>query len=350
MGNKPENIQNEIERLREQQELKNRVRRRRRRRRLVKRVLAGLLLVCLITAGILFLYFPLVRKDFRFLPFLRPENKAEPAVMEALEDPENALCITFVNVGEGDCTIVYVPKTQSALIIDAGYWNYATHVTEQVKRFGEVREVQMIVTHPHADHMGGLTEILKKKMLPVTQVYYSAPTAGENAFAELKEEAEQQKLTIRALAAGDNFTFGGAQINIVSPKDEPYEDMNNASLAVLIVHEGHKILIAGDMEREAESALCESAYASLIRDVDILRLGHHGSNSSTTYRLLDLTYPGIAVISVGAGNPYGHPDADVLARLNDLASVRNGGCEILRTDRDGDITFISEPAGLKRLK
>ena len=108
-------------------------------RRLVKRVLAGLLLVCLITAGILFLYFPLVRKDFRFLPFLRPENKAEPAVMEALEDPENALCFIFVNVGEGDCTIVYEPKTQSALIIDAGYWNYATHVTEQVKRFGEVR-------------------------------------------------------------------------------------------------------------------------------------------------------------------------------------------------------------------
>lgn len=350
MGNKPENIQDEIERLREQQELKNRIRKRRRRNWLVKRILTGLLLVCLITAGILFLYFPLVRKDFRFLPFLKPEKPTEPAVVDSLEDPENSLCITFANVGEGDCTIIYDPKTKSALIIDAGYWNYAAHVTEQVKCFGEVQDVQMILTHPHSDHMGGLTEILKKKMLPVTQLYYSAPTVGESAFAELKEEAERQKLQIHALSAGDAFSFRSAQITIVSPKNEPYEDLNNASLAVAIAHEGHKILIAGDMEREAESALCDSEYATLIRDVDILRVGHHGSNSSTSYRFLDLTYPGIAVISVGAGNAYGHPDDDVLSRLEDLARTRSGGCLILRTDQDGDITFVSEPAGLKRLK
>ncbi len=350
MGNKPENIQDEIERLREQQELKNRVRRRRRRNRLVKRILTGLLLVCLITVVILFLYFPLVRKDFRFLPFLKPVKPTEPAISEALEDPERSLFITFSDVGEGDCTIVYEPNSKNALIIDAGYWSYAAHVVEQVKRFGEVQDVQMILTHPHADHMGGLTEILKKKTLPVTQLYYSAPTAGESAFAELREEAEMQELQIRALAAGDGFAFGGAQITVVSPRNEVYEDMNNASLAVVIAHEGHKILIAGDMEREAESVLCDSEYASLIRDVDILRVGHHGSNSSSSYRFLDLTYPGIAVISVGAGNAYGHPDPDVLSRLEDLARVRSGGCEILRTDRDGDILFLSEPGRLKRVK
>ena len=316
----------------------------------MKRILTGLLLVCLITAGILFLYFPLVKKDFRFLPFIKKDRPTEPAVIEEMEDPNHSLCITFADVGEGDCTILYDPKTQSALAIDAGYWNYAAHVAEQVKRFGEVREVQMILTHPHADHMGGLTEILKKKTLQVTQLYYSAPTAGESAFAELKGEAERQKLQIHALSAGDVFSFGSAQITIVSPKNEPYEDLNNASLAVLITHEGHKILIAGDMEREAESSLCDSEYASLIRDVDILRVGHHGSNSSTSYRFLDLTYPGIAVISVGAGNAYGHPGEDVLSRLDDLARTRSGGCEILRTDRDGDIVYVSEPAGLKRLK
>ncbi|MBR5348461.1 MAG: MBL fold metallo-hydrolase [Lachnospiraceae bacterium] len=316
----------------------------------MKRILTGLLLVCLITAGILFLYFPLVKKDFRFLPFMKQDRPTESAMTDELEDPDHSLCIDFVNVGEGDCTILYDPKTQSALVIDAGYWNYASHVTEQVGRFGEVKEVQMILTHPHSDHMGGLTEILKKKTLPVTQLYYSAPTAGESAFAELKGEADRQKLLVRALAAGDTLSFGGAQITIVSPKNEPYEDLNNASLSVVIAHEGHKILIAGDMEREAEIALCDSEYASLIRDVDILRVGHHGSNSSSSYRFLDLAYPGIAVISVGAGNTYGHPDTNVLSRLIDLARTRSGGCEILRTDRDGDIVYVSEPTGLKRLK
>lgn len=349
MENKPEHIQEEIDRVRKQQEMKNRIRRKRRRKRLAKRILTGLLLVCLITAAILFLYFPLVRKDFRFLPFLQKDEKPVETV-DAIEDPEHTLCISFVNVGEGDCTILYDSKRESALIIDAGEYIYAKHVTEQAQRFGTVREVQMILTHPHADHAQGLTEILKRNYMPVTRLYYSAPTEAESGFTTLKQEAEKKKMAILPLCAGDTFTFGEATITIVSPKNEPYEDLNNASLALLIVHEGHKILIAGDMEREAEEVLCDSDLASLVRDVDILRIGHHGSSSSSSYRFLDLTYPGIAVISVGAGNPYGHPNEPVLSRLQDLDKSRSGGCRILRTDVEGDIVFLSGPGSLKRLK
>lgn len=349
MENKPDTIQEELDRLRASQEAKNRLRRRRRRRRLAKRILTGLLLVCLITAVILFLYFPLVRNDFRFLPFLQKDEKPVEAV-EKIEDPEHTLCVLFVNVGEGDCTILYDPKRETALIIDAGEYIYAKHVTEQAKRFGLVRDTQMILTHPHADHAQGLTEILKRNYMPVTRLYYSTPTETENGFVTLKQEAEKKDIAIQPLCAGDAFAFGEATITIVSPKNEPYEDLNNASLAVLIDHEGHKILIAGDMEREAEEELCDSEFAALVRDVDILRVGHHGSSSSSSYRFLDLTYPGIAVISVGAGNPYGHPSEAVLSRLQDLDKSRSGGCQVLRTDIEGDIVFLSSPGSLKRVK
>ena len=181
------------------------------------------------------------------------------------------------------------------------------------------------------------------------------------------------------LKAGDTLAFGEAVIRIVSPKNEPYEDLNNASLALVIEHEGHKILVAGDMEREAESLLCEDeSLAQQIRDMDLLRVGHHGSNSSTSYRFLDLTYPKIAVngknttyackvldngqiehlyygpkiavISVGADNPYGHPSENVLSRLADLGRSRSGGITVLRTDEEGDISFVSDPDGIKRIK
>ncbi|MBO7514392.1 MAG: MBL fold metallo-hydrolase [Lachnospiraceae bacterium] len=351
MENKNENAFDEIERIRKQQEAKNRIRRRRRRNRLAKKILPGLLLLCVITAGILFVYFPLVRKDFRFLPFLRPETPDTYDFTEQIEDPEHSLVITFVDVGEGDSTILYDPKRESVLILDGGTQEYASHVAECAKRFGNVKDVRLLLTHPHADHAQGLTQIVRMKSLPVIGLYYSAPTAAESGFAPLRTQITALGLPMVPLKAGDELAFGDAVIHIVSPKNEPYEDLNNASIAALVVHEGHKILIAGDMERDAETVLCDDEVLSArIRDVDILRVAHHGSNSSTSYRFLDITYPGIAVISVGADNAYGHPSDNVLSRLEDLARTRSGGTSILRTDREGDIVFASGPAGIKRLK
>ena len=351
MENKTENVNEEIRRIQKQQEAKNRIRRRRRRKRLAKRVLLSLLLVCVVTSAILFLYFPLVRKDFRFLPFLKPKAQEIQNYTDRIENPEHSLVLTFADVGEGDSTILYDPKRESALIIDGGTQPYAFHVVLCAKKFGNVRDVRLILTHPHSDHAQGLTEIVGKKLLPVIGLYYSAPTSGESGFAPLRMQIAAQGLPMVPLKAGDTLAFGETVIRIVSPKNEPYEDLNNASLALLIEHEGHKILVAGDMEREAESLLCEDeSLAQMIRDVDLLRVGHHGSNSSTSYRFLDLTYPKIAVISVGADNPYGHPSENVLSRLADLGRSRSGGITVLRTDEEGDISFVSDPDGIKRIK
>jgi len=347
---RPQNIRDEIESLRKRQEAKNRARKRSRRKRLAKRIAAGLLFVCLLVAGILFVYFPLFKKDFRFLPFLKDKEPEPAETVSAMEGSDRVLYLIFADVNEGDCTIVYDPADKRALIIDAGAQTYADHVVEQTRRFGEVEDVWLILSHPHADHMNGMTQILKQKMLPVSRLYYSAPTSEEENFSDLKRLAEQQKTEQYPLAAGDEIRFADAAITIVSPENKPCDNLNNASLALLIAHFGRKVLIASDMEREAENALCDGNLSERIRDVDLLRIGHHGSNSSSSYRFLDVTYPGIAVISVGADNPYGHPDNEVLSRLFDLSKTRSGGCEILRTDMEGDIVFISDSEGLKRVK
>lgn len=180
------------------------------------------------------------------------------------------------------------------------------------------------------DHVGGLPGVLA--VYPTEAVYAPTRTYSSNCFDDFVCYTDQQGLSITIPNTGDCFTFGSASVEVIGPVKQ-YADTNNTSIILMVTYGQNRFLFTGDMETTAEKDLTESG-ADLKSDV--LKVGHHGSDTSTGYRFLYEVAPSYAVISVGEGNSYGHPNEVPLSRLEDAS------CAIYRTDKLGNITAHSD--------
>lgn len=230
----------------------------------------------------------------------------------------------FVDVGQGDCVLVTY-KGESVLV-DAGPASSGEKTAEYVSMYSPHVDY-FIITHPHEDHMGGAADVLES--VSVDHLVMSTAVSGEEFYSEAVNEAKKQGCEIVCLTDGVVYDTGNITVTIYDLFDFEYDDLNNASLFVKIEVGGTSLLITGDAEVE------EEAYAvSLLGDeldVDILKVGHHGSRTSTSEELLALVTPDEAVISCGLNNSYGHPTSEVLERLISFGTV------IYRTDKEGTV-------------
>ena len=185
-------------------------------------------------------------------------------------------------------------------------------------------------THPDEDHCGGLAAVLAK--YPAEHVYSSVTEYTTKVFSNVVKYTEEQGRQIEVPQTGTHWSLGSAAVTVIGPVQE-YSDPNNGSLVLRVDYGGTSFLFTGDMEQKAEGDLLESG-----ADVhaDVLKAGHHGSPTSSSEAFLTAVQPSVAVISVGADNDYGHPGADVLARLEAL------NAEIYRTDTQGEIIIVSD--------
>jgi len=189
----------------------------------------------------------------------------------------------------------------------------------------------MVGTHPHGDHIGGLPQVLDTfptetvwtSQLPYTNDYVSGFTG---AVTRNGAEFVQPR-------PGERFQLGDATIDVIGPLSLEYEDANDLSLVLMITYGDTRFLLTGDMEEVAERELVE---AGVDLKADVLKVGHHGSASSTSYRFLRAVAPTYGVISLAAFNEYGHPHRDPMSRLMD-ADVT-----IYRTDKMYDIVAFSD--------
>ncbi len=240
------------------------------------------------------------------------------------------LRVHFIDVGQGDCELIQCPSGETILIDGGRVWVYS-FLIDYLHRAGVKKIDLLIVTHPHGDHFGGVIDVLDT--FPVTTLLDSGKEDTTEHYARyLRTVKNHDDILFRLARAGDRFSFGEVQLLILHPSARLLESPNNCSIVVKLMYGDESFLFTGDAEEEAEMEMI-SRGANLKSTV--LKVGHHGSRTSTSSSFLSRVAPREAVIEVGENNSYGHPTEQVLRRLE----MR--GIKIYRTDRDGSVLFLS---------
>lgn len=237
---------------------------------------------------------------------------------------ESGLTVFFLDVGQGDSSIIICDG--EVMMIDGGDSSHSQFIFSFLRNTLKIPYIDvMVATHPHADHVGGLAAALNA--CPVGVLFTPIIDYDTKVWNSVLKYAEAQGTPIFIPYTGDEFPLGNAMVKIIGPVY--YSDsMNNLSLVLRIEYGDVSLLFMGDAEWEEEHDLLESGVEL---SSDVLRVGHHGSSTSTSEAFLSAVAPEYAVISVGEDNTYNHPDDDTLEKLITF------GCDIKRTDHSGTI-------------
>ena len=248
----------------------------------------------------------------------------------------------MLDVGQGDAILLRTPK-ENWIVVDAGGgWRGGDAGRSVVipyikKRGGEVRI--FILSHPHLDHVGGAASVLRA--LHPREYWDAAFAAGNAAYRTSLEIAGHKRVAWRRVHPGDSVNVDGVSLAILAPDStwtSALTDANEASTVVRVKYGMVRFLLTGDAEQGEERWLMEHADSL---GADVLKVGHHGSSTSTGDEFIRRVCPRVALISVGAMNSYGHPSGDVIAAL------RRAGAQVLRTDHEGSIVVRSDGAKIE---
>ena len=246
--------------------------------------------------------------------------------------PEGTLEIHFLDVGQGDSA--FICTNAGNALIDTGEADAREFVYLSLKPYGSRLEY-LIITHPHSDHMGGASYILKK--MDVGTVVLPRSNGWDSTYAELLTDIHASGASVLFADPGLEFSLGDASFRVLAPLDQ-YAEENDRSAVIRLEFGKSSALFTGDAEElsEADQLRQYGSEKKNLLDADILKIGHHGSSSSSSYPYLWAVTPQYAVISCGKNNSYGHPAADVVKRLETI------GVKILRTDQLGTIRFVTD--------
>ncbi len=253
------------------------------------------------------------------------ESEQEPQT----EPPYNSTFeIHFIDVGQADSALVLCDD--EAMLIDGGNAADSSLIYSYLKNHGVSHLDYMICTHPHEDHVGGLSGALN--YATVGTAFCSMKDYDTKTFSNFKNYLDKQEKQIQVPSAGSSFTLGSSTVTVLGPVSY-YSDPNNMSIVLRIEYGNTSFLFAGDAEIDSEQDILNTG---VDLNSTVLKVGHHGSDTSTSYRWLREIAPQYAIISVGEDNSYGHPTEQTLSRLSD-ADVT-----LFRTDLQGHIICTSD--------
>jgi len=238
------------------------------------------------------------------------------------------LTVTWLDVGQGDAAVIQCGG--QSMLIDGGKPEKSSYIYAWLQQHGLSYLDVIVATHVDADHIGGLSGALN--YASVGTAYCPVTTGTTETFQSFVKYLAQRGKQITVPTAGETFALGGAQVQILGPLHSA-EDSNDNSIVLKVSFGATSFLFTGDAERAEEQDLLN---AGVNLQSTVLKVGHHGSDTSTSYPFLRAVAPQYAVISVGAGNSYGHPTEAVLSRL------RDAGVTTFRTDMQGEITAVSD--------
>ena len=262
------------------------------------------------------------------LVLLVPTGCSGTPAQPAQPSTDEALTVHYIDVGQADCALLECGG--EFMLIDGGNVEDSSLVVSYLEKQG-VQEFSLVVcSHAHEDHVGGLPGVLA--VYPTKAVWSPTKTYSSKCFDDFVYYADQQGLDITIPKVGNSAQLGTARITVLGPVTA-YADPNNTSIVLLVQFGENRFLFTGDMEVDAENDMLD---AGAKVKADVLKVGHHGSNTSTGYRFLYEVDPAYAVISVGEGNSYDHPHEEPMSRLHD-ADVT-----VYRTDEMGTVIAVSD--------
>ena len=245
------------------------------------------------------------------------------------------LTVSFIDVGQADCALLECGG--EFMLIDGGNRDDGQLVVSYLEQQGAETLSAVVCTHAHEDHVGGLPSVLA--VYPTQAVYAPTRTYASKVFDDFVYYTDQQGLEITIPAPGDTWTLGQASVTVLGPV-KSYAETNDTSIVLRVSYGETDFLFTGDMETTAENDMLDYWGGRISWKADVLKVGHHGSNTSTGYRFLNEVAPDYAVISVGKDNSYGHPHEVSLSRLN------QAGVTIFRTDELGTVIARSDGAAV----
>lgn len=284
-----------------------------------------------------------IESDFDELDVQQPEivSKIDKVPEESNQDSttqnstnvatqtDGMLNIHYVDVGQADCAVITL--NDFAMLIDAGDEEHDDDVVKYLKSLNISELDYVIGTHPHEDHIGGLDSVIREfeiDNLLMPRAEHTSPS-----FESVLDAMDEKNLQAENPKIGDTYTFGDAKFTILNSVDSTPKDLNNASIVLRLVYGDQSYLFTGDAEKAVEYQMMDSG---LTLKSNVLKVGHHGSTTSSLEKFILTVDPDIAVISVGEGNSYGHPHEKIVNRLNRL------NIKTYRTDINGTIIISTD--------
>ena len=243
------------------------------------------------------------------------------------------LKVHYLDVGQGDSIFLELPNKKS-MLIDASIYEMSDKIIDYIEELNYSKIDYLFATHPHSDHIGGMKAVVNNFDLGL--IYMPKAVTTTKTYENLLQAISDKGMKIKTAKAGivvideDNL-----KAEIVAPNSSSYEDLNNYSIVLKITYKNRSFLFTGDAEKISEDEITSNVKS------DVLKIGHHGSSSSTSASFLDKVNPTVAVISVGKDNSYNHPTKTVLHRLE----KRN--IEVYRTDLNGNIIMTTDGEKIK---
>jgi competence protein ComEC len=247
-----------------------------------------------------------------------------------IENFNGQMKVYFLDVGQGDSILIQTAEKEN-ILIDAGGRDAAETVVKDLKDKGVKSLEAVIATHPHEDHIGGMVAVLKE--FPVKKFYMPKATANTRVFTDLLKTLKAQKIPVQTVQAKDTLPLQKVTAVFLSPQGKKYEDLNNYSAVLKVTDRKNSFLFMGDAESLAENEILKAGFNV---QAQVLKVGHHGSKSSTNTTFLKAVKPTYAVISLGKNNDYGHPHSQTLKKLAKYQ------VEVYRTDQKGTILIVSD--------
>lgn len=247
--------------------------------------------------------------------------------------PKDKLSVCYIDVGQGDSA--FLSSGGKTMLIDCGESDETENVIDFLNEKGVKSLDYVIASHPHSDHMGGMYKIIDEFDIGEVIIphLHDSDIPTTRYFEKFLDSCDAKNLSLTEAEPGNIFALGEAEVEIIAPCSDKYDNINNYSVGLFITHGENTFIFTGDAESKAEKEMLESGK---LRHADVYKAGHHGSSSSSSAKFMKEISPDHVVISCGAGNSYGHPNQKALDEMGKYTK------NIYRTDLEGTIIFTSD--------
>ncbi|MGO5074994.1 ComEC/Rec2 family competence protein [Clostridium sporogenes] len=248
----------------------------------------------------------------------------------------NELKVHYIDVGQGDSILVQTKDKN--ILIDSGTRKSSDNLINYFKKQHIKKLDYVIATHPHEDHIGGMPKVIDE--FEIGNFYAPKKTANTKIFKDMILQLKKKNLKINVAKKGISLDLANdISLDFLAPVKDNYENTNDYSAVIKITHGNTKFLFTGDAEKTSERDILNS---NVDLSSNVLKVGHHGSHSSSSKEFLDKVNPKMAIISCGKNNDYGHPHKETMKEL------KKRNIEVYRTDIDGNILLTSDGENIKK--